>query len=145
MGDLYDSDIVAWSEHQSVLLRRRAAGDLVNEADIDWPHVAEEIEAVGQSQTDQVESLLYQALLHRLKAQAWPQSRDVPHWQGEERGFRAQARRKFRESMRHKLDISGLYADALEALPATVDGVAPQPVGTVCPVTLYDLLDHGPV
>lgn len=144
MSDLYDTDIVAWSEHQGVLLRRRAAGDLVNEAEIDWPHVAEEIESVGQSQTDQVESLLYQALLHRLKAQAWPQSRDVPHWLGEERGFRAQARRKFRESMRQKLDIPGLYADALEALPATMDGVAPQPVETAGPPTLDDLLSHGP-
>jgi hypothetical protein len=144
MSDLYDTDIVAWSERQSVLLRSRAAGELVNEADIDWPHVAEEIEAVGQSQTDQVESLLYQALLHRLKAQAWPLSRDVPHWQGEERGFRAQARRRFRESMRQKLDVPGLYADALEALPATMDSVAPQPLGAVCPVTLDDLLSLGP-
>jgi len=144
MSDLYDTDIVAWSEHQGVLLRRRAAGDLVNEAEIDWPHVAEEIEAVGQSQTDRVESLLYQALLHRLKAQAWPLSRDVPHWQGEERGFRAQARRKFREPMRQKLDVPGLYADALEALPATMEGVAPQPVETACPPTLDDLLSHGP-
>ncbi len=144
MGDLYDSDIVAWSEHQSVLLRRRAAGELVNEADIDWSHVAEEIEAAGQSQTDQIESLLYRALLHRLEAQAWPQSREVPHWQGEERGFRAQARRKFRESMRQKLNVAGLYADALEALPATMDGVAPLAVSTACSITLDNLLDHDP-
>jgi hypothetical protein len=144
MSDLYDTDIVAWSEHQGVLLRRRAAGDPVREADIDWPHVAEEIEAVRQSQTDQVESLLHQALLHRLKAQAWPLSRDVPHWQGKERGVRAQARRKFRESMRQKLDVPGLYADALEALPATMDGVAPQPVETDRPPTLADLLSYGP-
>jgi hypothetical protein len=143
MSDLYDTDIVAWSEHQSVLLRRHAAGELGNEVDIDWPHVAEEIEAAGQSQTDRVESLPDRALVHRLKAQAWPLSRDVPHWLGEERGFRAQARRRFRESMRQKLDSPGLYADALEALPGTMDGVAPQPLGVVCPVTLDDLLRHG--
>jgi hypothetical protein len=28
-----------WSAHQSALLRRRAAGELVNEAEIDWTNV----------------------------------------------------------------------------------------------------------
>jgi len=45
MTDLYDADILAWSEHQAALLRRRAAGELVNEADLDWPNLADEIEA----------------------------------------------------------------------------------------------------
>jgi hypothetical protein len=38
MSDLYDDDIVLWSERQSDLLRRRAAGELVNEAELDWPN-----------------------------------------------------------------------------------------------------------
>ena len=32
MGDLYDDDILLWSERQSDLLRRIAAGEPVNEA-----------------------------------------------------------------------------------------------------------------
>ena len=140
VSDLYDTDIVTWSERQSALLRRRAAGELVNDAEIDWPNVAEEIEAVGQSQTDAVESLLFQALLHDLKATAWPDSRDAPSWRGNARGFRAQARRKFRPSMRQKLDIPGLFSDALQALPDTMDGQPPLPVPDSCQVTLDDLL-----
>ena len=35
MSDLYDTDIVTWSEQQAALLRRRAARELVNEAEID--------------------------------------------------------------------------------------------------------------
>jgi hypothetical protein len=31
------------------LLRRIAAGERVNNADLDWPSVVEEIESVGQS------------------------------------------------------------------------------------------------
>jgi hypothetical protein len=31
MSDLYEADIVLWSERQAELLRRRAAGELVNE------------------------------------------------------------------------------------------------------------------
>ena len=35
MGDLYEADIVLWSERQSELLRRRAACERVNEAELD--------------------------------------------------------------------------------------------------------------
>jgi hypothetical protein len=136
----YDTDIVSWSSQQTTLLRRHAGGDHAEDEAIDWPNVIEEIESVGQSQVDAVESLLYQALLHDLKAQAWPQSRDVANWRGEARGFRAQARRKFRESMRHKLDIPGLYQDALEAIPDAMDGRPPLRVSKTCPVTLDELL-----
>jgi hypothetical protein len=138
----YDSDIVVWSEHQAALLRRRAAGELVNDAEMDWSNIAEEIEAVGQSQVDAVESWLYQALLHMLKAAAWPLSEAVPHWQAEARGFRAQARRKYRPSMRQKLDVPGLYADALYAMPETINGQQPLPVPDMCSVTLEELLSE---
>ncbi len=50
MSDLYDTDFVSWSRQQSDLLRRRASGELVNEAEIDWPNVAEEIEALGKTE-----------------------------------------------------------------------------------------------
>ena len=43
--------------------------------------------------------------------------------------------------MRQKIDIPGLYADALYALPETIDGVPPLPVPAECPVTLDELLD----
>src|SRR5271157_5553989 len=38
--DLYDTDILAWSERQADLLRRHAAGDLVNDAELDWLNIA---------------------------------------------------------------------------------------------------------
>ena len=80
----YDTDIVEWSEHQAELLRRLAAGERINDQ-IDWQNVIEEIESVGNEQRHAVESLLLQALLLRLKAEAWPLSRDVPHWHSEAR------------------------------------------------------------
>ncbi|MGA3400656.1 MAG: DUF29 family protein [Acetobacteraceae bacterium] len=84
----YDSDILVWSERQAELLRRRAAGELVNDAALDWPNIAEEIEDVGRSQLNAVESRLTQALLHMLKAEAWPLTRDVPSWRADARLFR---------------------------------------------------------
>jgi hypothetical protein len=135
----YDTDILTWSEHQAELLRRRAAGELVNEAELDWPHIAEEIEAVGQSQVDQIESWLFQMAVHLLKADGWPLSLSVPHWHAEPRGFRAQARRKYRPSMAKKIDLPGIYAAALQAMPDTIDGTPALPVPHVCPWTLEAL------
>ncbi|MEA2775652.1 MAG: hypothetical protein QOF90_1058 [Acetobacteraceae bacterium] len=136
----YESDILIWSERQAKLLRRRAAGELVNDAEMDWPNIAEEIEDVGRSQLHSVESLLVQALRHMLKAEAWPLSRDAPTWRADAIDFRRQARRWFAPSMRQRLDVAGLYADALAAMPETIDGQPPLPVPDVCPVTLDELL-----
>jgi hypothetical protein len=35
MSDLYEADILMWSEHQAELLRRMAAGERVNDQ-VDW-------------------------------------------------------------------------------------------------------------
>jgi hypothetical protein len=135
----YDSDILEWSERQAELLRRRAAGDLVNEAELDWPNIAEEIEDVGRSELHAVESLLVQALRHMLKAEAWPQSRDAPSWRADAIDFRQQARRRFAPSMRPKINVAGLYVDARRALPAAMDGLPPLPIQSEIP-TLDELL-----
>ena len=140
----YDTDILEWSERQAALLRRRAAGDLVNEAELDWPNIAEEIESVGRSELSAVKSLLRQALLHMLKAEAWPLSRDVPHWRSEAIRFRQDAADAYAPSMRQKIDVASIYAKAVRALPETMDGQPPLPVPAVCPVTLDDLLSGDP-
>ena len=62
MSDLHEEDIVLWSERQGELLRRRAAGELINEAELDWPNIAEEIESVGNEQRLAVEALFVQAI-----------------------------------------------------------------------------------
>jgi hypothetical protein len=127
MSDLYDDDILLWSERQSDLLRRIAAGEPVNERP-DWVNIIEEVESVGREQLHAVESLLLQALVHMLKAEGWPLARDVENWRGDARGFRAQVRRRFAPSMRQNIDLADIYADALRILPTSMDGQPPQPV-----------------
>lgn len=141
MSDLYGVDILQWSERQASLLRRRAAGELVNEAELDWPHLAEEIEDLGRSELRSCRSLLIQALRHMLKAEAWPLSRDAPTWRADAIDFRRQARDTFTPSMRQKINVAEIYVDALRAMPETIDGLLPLPVETVCTITLDDLLD----
>jgi hypothetical protein len=139
MGELYDVDVLEWSEHQARLLRQHAAGEAGNEAP-DWSNIIEEIESVGRSEFNAVRSLLVQALLHDLKAEAWPLSRDEPHWRAEARGFRRDARRGYTPSMRQRINLAELYADALDRLPDSMDGLQPLPVPQACPVTLDELL-----
>lgn len=139
MDGLYDRDVLEWSEQQARLLRQHAAGEPGNEAP-DWANIIEEIESVGRSEFNAVRSLLVQALLHDLKIRAWPLSRDVPHWQAEARGFRADAAEMFTLSMRQRLDVAHLYRRALDRLPESIDGQAPLPVPDACPVTLDELL-----
>ena len=137
---LYDDDILLWSEHQADLLRRTAAGERVNSAELDWPNIAEEIEDAGSNRLHEVESLLVQALRHALKADAWPLSLDAPSWRAGAIDFRRQARRRFVPSMRQRIDIAALYADALAALPETVDGQPPLPMPADCRFTLDELV-----
>jgi hypothetical protein len=143
MSDLYDSDILLWSERQLDLLRRVSAGEPVNEAP-DWTNIIDEVADVGRSELRSCRSLLRQALRHMLKAQAWPVCRDAPNWRADAVDFRRQARDAFTPSMRQKIDVTALYADALAAMPDTIDGQPPLPVSVVCNVTLDELLSDEP-
>ena len=71
----YDTDLLTWSERQAALLRRRAAGELVNDAEIDWPNVAEEIESVGRSERRELRNRLARLLQHLLKWRYQPEHR----------------------------------------------------------------------
>ncbi|WP_428486598.1 DUF29 family protein [Rhodopila sp.] len=122
--DLYERDILAWSHHQADLLRRLGRGERAN--DVDWTHLAEAIEDVGLSELHSVESHLSLVLVHLLHFHAWPDSPSAGHWRGEVVAFQNNAKRRFTASMRQKLDIETLYADAVEQVQATQpDGAIP--------------------
>jgi hypothetical protein len=79
-------------------------------------------------------------LAHMLKAQAWPNSGEVPHWQAEARRFRIEAADRFAPSMRQRLDLDRLYRRALRIIPDTIDGATPPPLPAARPMTLDELL-----
>jgi hypothetical protein len=96
MSDLYDEDFTLWTERQAALLRRRAAGELVNDAELDWLNIAEEIESVGGNTRRELRSRMVRLLLHVLK---W-------HYQPEHRI------RSWRSTIRtQRQDIEDLLAD----------------------------------
>ena len=140
MSGVYETDILVWSDSQSALLRRLAAGERVNDQ-IDWPNVIEEIESVGNEQLHAVSSLLTQAIIHRLKAMAWPEARDADNWRAEAMRFAGDAADRFAPSMRQRLDLARIYRRALRAVPATIYGQPRPPLPEASPWSLEELLE----
>ena len=136
----YEDDILVWSERQSELLRRIARGERVNDTDLDWPNIAEEIESVGRSELRACEGALRQALVHMLKIAAWPASPYVSGWQEEVIRFGQEAADAFTSSMRQRIDIARLYRQAMQRLPKQIEGEPPIHVPQDAPVTLDELL-----
>jgi hypothetical protein len=115
MADLYNEDIVLWSERQADALRRRAANE------IDWENVAEEIEDVGRSEINATLSQIDNILRHRLYLLGWPNSLSVRKWQVELREFHRQLRRHLTSSMTGGQEPKISDATAAEAYGAAVD------------------------
>ena len=140
MSDLYDADILLWSERQATLLKRLAAGERLNERP-DWANIIEEVESVGRSQLTAVESLIVQSLLHDLKVRAWPGSREAPHWRAEAIGFRDDAARAYAPSMRQRINMDRLYRQALRRVPEAMDGQPPLALPEIGQVTVDEFFD----
>lgn len=138
--DLYERDILIWSEHQADLLRRIARGACVN--DVDWAHVVEEIESVGLTQLHDVETYLRRMLVALLKCHGWPGSPAIAQWREESVSCQADAGQRFTPSMRQKIDLQRLHRIATEQVAvAGYDGREPCPWPATCPFTLDQLLN----
>src|SRR5271165_7007037 len=71
----YESDLYEWTKEQADALRRRAPNAL------DWDHLADEIESLGTSNLDQIESRLENLILHLLKWKYQPELQ-CGRWRG---------------------------------------------------------------
>ena len=110
--------------------------------DIDWEHVAEEIEDVGISELNAVQSYLEQILAHLLKLRGWPDLGADRHWRAEIVALQSNAERRFAPTMRQRIPLSKIYSRALRQISLTTYGDEPcDPPPAVCPVTLDQLLN----
>ena len=101
----------------------------------------EEVQDVGRSELRACGSLLRQAMVRLLKLHAWPGSPAAAHWRGEVADFLADARCAFAPSMRQRIDLAELYADALyQVRTGTDDADELHPLSEVCPFALDELL-----
>lgn len=73
-ADLYKADIVAWARHQARLMRDGRFSE------IDWEHVIEEIEDVGDRYEDELSSRFATQVQHLLKLQLSPSDTPRTGW-----------------------------------------------------------------
>jgi hypothetical protein len=120
-GSLYDEDILAWSEQQAAALRRLASdpGRLPNELDLE--HVIEEIEDVGQSQRNAVESYARQIYVHLIKLASQPDAPAAKHWRAEIVAFHNDLTSRVTPSMRNRLDLDVAWRRALREAQARLE------------------------
>lgn len=135
MADLYEDDVVAWSEQQAALLRARAANHL------DWDNIAEEIADVGQRQRDQIESHLAIASQHLLKWEFQPGERSNS-W----RASIVEARYRIAQLVRRIPSLAAYPAQVLADAYLCGRAIAEAETGLenlpkVCPWTVEQVLD----
>jgi hypothetical protein len=140
--DVYWHDTLEWSERQSGLLRRLAAGERVN--DVDWEHVIEEIEDVGKAELRACVSLLRRAIEHLMKLHLSPNDDAVRHWRGEVLAFLADARLAASPAMRQKIDLGAIYTASLGIVIEANGRAGMVKLPDECPFLLDELLAAQP-
>jgi len=116
---LYDQDFYAWTQAQAKALRTHFHGD--NRIDVE--HLAEEIEDLGGSQLQAVESFVQQIMAHLLKLDY--SGFDLPRrpWRSEIVAFRTSMERKMSPSIGRKVReaLPELYEGARNLAAASLD------------------------
>jgi hypothetical protein len=134
---LYDRDFYAWTQDQAAKLRARVHND------IDWENAAEEIESLGRSQEDEIESRLNVLVMHLLKWRYQPEHIS-PSWRAtimEQRG-RISKRLKLSPSLRSYPEK--ILADEYETARLRAAGETGLPESVFpesCPFTIKEILD----
>ena len=119
MGNLYDQDLVRWSEEQARALREAANAGW--NAPIDWENVAEEIESLGKSDRRALASHIALVIEHLLKLQASPASEPLRGWMETVRRARREIERLLKESPSLRREIPSTIADEFPGARAMIE------------------------
>jgi hypothetical protein len=128
----YATDVLAWSELQTRLLRRRAAGELVNDTELDWTNIAEEIDSVGRSERLALRGHIATVLEHLIKLQASPATEPRNGWKASVLHARRSIRRTLKASPSLRREVALMIAeetpDVGEDVAATLAIYGEQPL-----------------
>ena len=112
--DLYDQDFYLWTQAQAAALRAHGR-ELDN---LDYDHIAEELEDLGSSQRQKAESLIRQIIAHLFKLSASRNPYPAGHWTGEVLEFRLNLRRPLTRAIRNEIEaeLELIHRAALQPL-----------------------------
>jgi hypothetical protein len=122
-AELYEEDFYAWTQDQAAVLRTQFRGD--NRLDVE--HLAEEIEDLGRSELNAVESFIEQIIAHLLKLDYSGLHRPREHWRGEVVAFRISMERKITPSIRRRArrNLPKIYRRAARLAAASLHNSEP--------------------
>lgn len=143
-GNLYHDDFHAWALDQAERLRAASHVQAPELEGVDFEHVIEEVEDLGNSERLQVASLMSVAIAHLIKIAALPGSDAVRGWEDEINATLTVAARRYRASMAGRLDMEGVWEDARnQAIRALKrDGITASDLPASNPFTLEQLVDR---
>ncbi|MEA5508401.1 DUF29 domain-containing protein [Crocosphaera sp. UHCC 0190] len=103
----YSSDYYTWTKEQANLLRQRRFEQ------IDWDNLIEEIEELGNSRENALESYLERLLEHLLKLSYWESEKEYCRrgWKSEIRNFREQIKKIIRKNPALKNKIEPIWTE----------------------------------
>jgi hypothetical protein len=147
IDELYEQDFYVWTQHQAEALRRLA--ETRPNAELDFPHLIEEVEDLGTGQRDAVRSQVRRIIEHCLKLEYSHAVDPRGGWYDSLIDARPELDDKLSPSLRRDLDdqLPRLWARARAKVdnglrrfgePASADVL---PVD--CPYALDDLLADG--
>ena len=137
-SNLYEQDFYAWTQEQSTLLK---AGQLM---ELDFEHLAGEVESMGISERRELESRLKVLLQHLLKWRFQPEARSNS-WMGsiDEQRYQLEVLLRQSPSLRRWLDETLAYAYPAARRSASRETGLPPPVFPErCPFTADQVLDN---
>ncbi len=120
--DLYERDFYLWTRAQAEALRGHAGASNA----LDYAHLAEEVEDLGNAERNKAESFVRQIIAHFYKLSASRNACPVNHWRGEILELRINLRRPLTQAIRNELEaeLEAIHKDALviaEAKMATYE------------------------
>lgn len=131
----YETDFAAWADAQASALRTRSANEL------DWNHLAEEIEALGARDRREIRTRVQRVCEHLLKLQFLPDLDPRRGWRASVIEQRRQIALLVEESpslAQHPgAVLADAYHDALAPLRETYSAAFPDD----CPWTVDEVLD----
>jgi Domain of unknown function DUF29 len=136
---LYETDYLKWIETTSAQLKQQNYGA------IDWENLIEEIEDMGRSERNSLESNLTVILIHLLKWQFQPERRSNS-WQASIAEHRRRIRKSFKNSPSLKPYFEEVFAECYEdaiELAIIETGLLATTFPSDCPYSSAEVLDSG--
>ena len=135
MTNLYETDFLAWTKHQAKALEEH------NIEALDWEHLKEEIEDLGNEKLNAVNSFLKRLIEHRLKLDYSQEIYPRNHWLKEVDNFQDEIEDRLTQTLFNKLDLQKQYERARRIVLRDYQVTIPKE----CPYTFEDLMTRYPL